>query len=563
MRGRRGVAVIAAAAVAAGCAGYALSITGLHAQTALGGPGVIAGAVQIAAVTLLAAVGTAGLFGRDGRTTSLVLLAAAVVACLAVPPPEGISNGVWFTAALATAGAFGPTLICVALCWPAPARSSAGRVAILVLVPITLTGLAPTLLFRPGPSGCTECAENLLAVTSAPGARDAIRTAGEIAAIVWCGVAMVVLLVRLARLPRTARPVVAPVLCAGSGIALVTIGSAWHELSLPTEETDRFTQLCWLATCVLAALLALGIAATSLAHRHAARRLARLVLEANQTPETLRASYAALIGDPALEVVLNPEDGAAARGALRVVRDDTTIAEIRFGAGFTDAVPRLNEAVRATKLAIEYAAAQDRLARDQVVLVESRRRIVSTGDDARYRIERNLHDGGQQRLVALALQVLALERRCDSPAEAARFAGARAELAAALDELRAIAHGLFPRALRDDGLQAALLEFRDRSPIAITVRIGPLPHAVSADMSMAAYRLVTDLAYGLAASAEVVHVDIRHADEHLRVDVEAAGSDTDTLSAAIRHAADRFAVLAGDVSVDGDHTVRGVIPCVP
>ena len=244
MRGRRGVAVIAAAAVAAGCAGYALSITGLHAQTALGGPGVIAGAVQIAAVTLLAAVGTAGLFGRDGRTTSLALLAAAVVACLAVPPPEGISNSVWFTAALATAGAFGPTLICVALCWPAPARTSAGRVAILVLVPITLTGLAPTLLFRPGPSGCTECAENLLAVTSAPGARDAIRTAGEIAAIAGAG--------SRGRPPGSAGASAAhraagrgAGACAGSGIALVTIGAAWHELSLPTEETDWSTQLRW------------------------------------------------------------------------------------------------------------------------------------------------------------------------------------------------------------------------------------------------------------------------------------------------------------------------------
>jgi signal transduction histidine kinase len=563
MRGGRGVAAIAAAAVAGTCAGHAVSIAGPHAQTSLGGPGAFAAAVQVVAVTLLAAVGVASLFGRAGRTTSLLLVACAAVACLAVPAPEYLTNSLWFTTALATAGALAPILVCVTLLWPAPARTSARWLASLALIPTLLTGLIPTLLFEPRSAGCADCAENRLVIASVPGARDAVRSAGEIAVMIWCAAAIVLLLARLVRLPRTARFIVAPVLGAGLGIAAVTAGAAWHQWSLPTEETDRFAQLSWLALCTLAALLALGIAGNSLAYRLAASRLARHVLDANQTAGTLQKSYAELIGDPDLELVLNPADHAPPLGALRVVRDNTSLAEIRYGPRFADAAPRLREAVNATALAIEYAAAQDLLAHDQAVLVESRRRVVSTGDDTRYRIERNLHDGGQQRLVALALQLVALERRCDSAVDAARFAHARAELSAALDELRAIAHGLFPRALRDDGLQAALLEFRDRSPIALTVQIRPPPPALSADVSMAAYRLVTDLAYGVMESADGMHVDIDCGDGHLRLDIEAAGAGHDTLRAATRHAADRFAVLAGDVSISAHDVVRGVIPCVP
>ena len=140
------------------------------------------------------------------------------------------------------------------------------------------------------------------------------------------------------------------------------------------------------------------------------------------------------------------------------------------------------------------------------------------------------------------------------PAYAARSAPARAELAAALDELRAIAHGLFPRALRDDGLQAALPEFRDPVRSRSLSGSGRRQRGVRGHVDG---RVPAGDRPCLTASRQApmwcTWTSARR--RHLRVDVEAAGSDTETLWPR-RHAADRFAVLAGDVRRRRPHGAR-------
>src|SRR5215217_4903094 len=102
-------------------------------------------------------------------------------------------------------------------------------------------------------------------------------------------------------------------------------------------------------------------------------------------------------------------------------------------------------------------------------LAASRARIVEAGDSERRRLERNLHDGAQQRLVALALDLGTVEAKLETDPEAARrqLAGAREELGQALEELRELARGIHPAILGERGLGCALGTLAARSPIPV------------------------------------------------------------------------------------------------
>jgi len=101
----------------------------------------------------------------------------------------------------------------------------------------------------------------------------------------------------------------------------------------------------------------------------------------------------------------------------------------------------------------------------------AQRRVVAAGDAERRRIERNLHDGAQQRLMAVRLELGLLEEqlRQEPHAAAKQLAALRRELDDALDELRELAHGLYPPLLASDGLQAALTAVGRRSPIPVRI----------------------------------------------------------------------------------------------
>src|SRR5215212_8257005 len=105
----------------------------------------------------------------------------------------------------------------------------------------------------------------------------------------------------------------------------------------------------------------------------------------------------------------------------------------------------------------------------------SRARLAHAADKARQRLERNLHDGAQQRLVSLSLALrLAHARLRDAPEEAERLlAGASEELAQALEELRELARGIHPAVLSERGLSAALEALAGRAPVPVGVTVPP------------------------------------------------------------------------------------------
>ena len=160
-------------------------------------------------------------------------------------------------------------------------------------------------------------------------------------------------------------------------------------------------------------------------------------------------------------------------------------------------------------------------------LTASRARIVAAGDTARRRIERDLHDGAQQRLVSLALRLRTSARtamRTGADAQAAQLHEVADELGSMLDDLREIARGIHPAALADGGLRPALKTLARRSavPVRLDVHVGRrLPEPVE----IAAYYAVAEALTNAAkhAQASVVNVEVEASDGDLRIQVHDNG----------------------------------------
>ncbi|MEN3285534.1 MAG: hypothetical protein V7607_6674 [Solirubrobacteraceae bacterium] len=187
-------------------------------------------------------------------------------------------------------------------------------------------------------------------------------------------------------------------------------------------------------------------------------------------------------------------------------------------------------------------------------LAASRARIVEAGDAERRRLERNLHDGAQQRLVATSLSVrLAAGRADDDPALRAMLDRAGEELALALEELRELARGLHPAVLSDHGLRAAIETLADRAPGAVEVEVAldsvRLPEPVEA----AAYYVVAEALTNMAkhARASEAHVRVERADGHALVEVadDGVGGADETGGSGLRGLVDRVEALGGRLTV--------------
>jgi signal transduction histidine kinase len=188
-------------------------------------------------------------------------------------------------------------------------------------------------------------------------------------------------------------------------------------------------------------------------------------------------------------------------------------------------------------------------------LAASRARIVEAGDAERRRLERNLHDGAQQRLVALALHLRLVEAALKDEPERARalLAGAHAQLDEALDELRELARGIHPAILTDRGLGPALEALVARAPVPVELSEVPeerLPEPVEA----AAYYVVAEAVTNAAkyAQASNVSVSIRRSDGRavVRVADDGVGGAVPGRGSGLRGLADRLEALEGRLHVE-------------
>jgi signal transduction histidine kinase len=562
--------------LALGLLGYvavtAASLAMHHPDSSRGGGGTGSAVIQVGAALSLAGAGAFLLSRADSRRDAVLVLSSAAAFTVAVPPVTELRSAWLFTLALVCAPTAAFLLGSVSLLWLRAPEERARLVVGAALVPAILSGLAPALFFDPARAGCNSCPDNLVQIVAAPELQHWLVHAGLITTVLW-GIGLAgVGISRFVRTPRTLRPVAAPVLLGGVGVAGLAAGSSAHVLTLPTVEIDPTVQAVWLAQCLLAIVVATGIAVRPSMVRRVARRLAGQVMAATPDRESLRQVFAEAIGDPDLRLVFptaSTGEGLATDGSaavLRVARQDTLVAELHYRRELQPATERLAAAARSAGLALEYASAQQALQREDEELRDSRQRTVETGDSARRRIERNLHDGAQQRLVALSVLAGAARRSASTPADAQTFDLVCRETAAALEELRTIARGIFPAALWDDGLVAALTELQDHSPVPLKVDTADLNQPVPAAPAMAAYRLVADTVRwgGLRPAAGSVHVSLSDDGPDLHVRLVASEMTASEATTVLEHAADRVHALGGSLqirAVNDQLIVEAVLPC--
>jgi signal transduction histidine kinase len=201
----------------------------------------------------------------------------------------------------------------------------------------------------------------------------------------------------------------------------------------------------------------------------------------------------------------------------------------------------------------------------------SRQRLVAAQDEERRRLERNIHDGAQQQLVALTVQLRLLEQKAQrDPAEAARMAS-RLQSAAttALEDLRDLARGIYPPLLADEGLSAALAAQARKSPVPVAVE-APEIGRFSEDVEAAIYFSCLEALQNVAKYAEASRVTIAltRMDGALAFEVADDGVGFDPASATrgtgLQGIADRIDALGGRFEVSsrpgGGTTLHGAVP---
>ena len=206
--------------------------------------------------------------------------------------------------------------------------------------------------------------------------------------------------------------------------------------------------------------------------------------------------------------------------------------------------------------------------RQEEALRRSRARIVQAGDDERRRLERNLHDGAQQRLVSLslAMRLAQTKLRSDPDAAGSLLDTAREELTQALEELRELARGLHPAVLTDRGLEPALVAVAARSPVPIDLDI--LSERMPGPVEAAAYYVVSEALANVAKYAHATSAAVTVARGNGRVVVEVTdngigGADPGG-GTGLRGLSDRVAALDGTLAVEsspgGGTRIRAEIP---
>jgi signal transduction histidine kinase len=332
----------------------------------------------------------------------------------------------------------------------------------------------------------------------------------------------------------------------------------------------------------VAVLLPLGVVAGIVWSRLRRPEASELVVELRtEAAAGLRERLARALGDPTLEVAYRLGDGRfvdAAGGPIELPQGaDRAVTAVTAGGEEVAALvhdpalldePALVESVRATAgLVLE----NERLAaevRSQLAEVRaSRGRIVAAADAERRRIERNLHDGAQQRLVTVSV-ALGLEASRADAAGSDVLSRAQDEVEQAIAELRELARGIHPTLLKDEGLEAAVEALARRTPLPVTVR-GTTRDRLPDPVELAAYFVVSEALTNVVkhASASEALVLLEREPDALRVTVtdDGVGGASITADSGIAGLRDRLEALDATLVIESDPrqgtTVCAKIPC--
>ena len=410
-------------------------------------------------------------------------------------------------------------------------------------------GLLPALFFDPQAQGCSDCPTNLVLVRGDPELAAALSRAAMAAALAWAAVTVLVLLLGLARMSpasRRARGAVWSI-----GVLYLVAVSAQLVLSLDRGFVGGSTTdqgLWWVQLGALAAL-AVAVAFSLLRARAMRRSVTGLVVDLHREAAAggMREALAEWLHDPSLQVAylvdgtyrdveLAVVDVTArpGRATSRLVEGGQEIAVLVHRPGLLDNPDAVREVVTAARLGLENERLRAEGLAQLRALADSRVRVIEAGDRERRRLERDLHDGAQQRLVGLLLGLRLL--RATTGEDHAEVDQAEAEIHAAVEDLRELANGLHPTVLLTEGFAgacAALSETMD-------VRVVDAPdRRFPAVVETTAYLLVAK-----AAAAGPTTVYAAYDGDALRVRADVAQADI-----VLAGLQDRVTALGGHIEV--------------
>jgi signal transduction histidine kinase len=299
----------------------------------------------------------------------------------------------------------------------------------------------------------------------------------------------------------------------------------------------------------------------------------------------LREALAGALGDPSLELAFwLPERGGwvdeagaavvlpgddSARTCTTIEHEGRPLATIVHDVSLAEQSDLVRAVGGAASLALENERLDAELRANLHELRASRARIVESADAARRRIERDLHDGAQQQLVAILLALRMARSRVEGdPAAAGEMIDASIrDLTEAIDNLRELARGIHPAVLSDRGLGPAVDALASR--LTLPVEVGEMPsERLPENVEVAAYFVVAEALTNVARYADATHARIDVTRENGRVTVAIAddgvGGADPAKGSGLRGLADRVAALDGRLEVESADgrgtTVRAVIP---
>jgi signal transduction histidine kinase len=556
-----------------------------------GGTSWLGAAAELAAGWALITAGVVESWRRPASRAGLLLAGAGIGWFFTEWNNPGLASPAAFTFGLIAAALAPPLVAHAALAYPTGRLDSRldARVLLAAYAGAGLVlGLLPAVFFDPGRQGCGLCPANLALVRSEPGLAGGLQRVGLALGLVWVAGLVAAGTYRMIKAGTPLRLTLWPVL-APAGCYLVLVGADFaHSLPRGTLSNDPLEYRLWLGQAALLVLMAAGVAWAWVRGRRTRSAVVRLVMDAAASPPPggLRNALSALLGDVDLQVaypVGDPPRHVGADGqpvrvepvggeaATPLVRAGRTVAVLRHRAGLLDDPGMVQEVAAAARLALENERLHAEVLAQLAGLRAARARIVAAGDAERRRLERDLHDGAQQRLVGLSL-VLRMARPRPGPAAGPDLTGlidqADRELRLAIDELRELAHGIYPAVLADEGLAAAVEALAERGPIPIT--IGDMPQQrFPGTAESAGYFLIAE-AIGLIAAlsgAGDAAVDVKHDGGRLAIQITgcAAARPSREVETGLADAADRVGALGGDLRVGpapgGVVTIKAEIPC--
>jgi signal transduction histidine kinase len=368
-------------------------------------------------------------------------------------------------------------------------------------------------------------------------------------------------------------------LVSAAGIVVATATAA-HSIALTSAAEDpvdpTFLSI-FMVECAAVVLVGGGLLWNALRARVQKRSVGRIVANLGEapTPGSLESALATAVGDPELRIaywlsasgryvdahgraVAEPA-ASPGRALTTLVRDGQQVAVVIHTASVAELEPELGAAIR---LALDNERLQAEVLAQLIDLQASRARIVETGDAERRRLEHDLHDGAQQRLLALSydLRLAGAGARADGDDEAAALlAEATGEAQEALRDLRELAHGIYPAILTEAGLASAIATLADAAPLPVEIRETPTEDRYAAPVETAIY-LVAAEAIEDAGARDASHVTLSLVREDDRLVLDATDDGAARTSLMV-HLADRVGALGGSLEV-APTWVRAEVPCV-